>query len=269
VTLRAGACFTITDLLTYNWKEILRMAPNRNPNHSDRHRKDEFPLGANAPEEQEPQAEPEEETATREANSPGPEPTANGATTGPDPFAPASLRLPPEGTAALGVRKALLSVPVRKPAKEWFVRAHPAEDYRLQTQVIELKEDRETYLVAQSLWAALAAEATLRRKLLVTAINRQGTLFVWPLNLPQQDGRIDEWSRTALEALEMATREWVRLTADMALGAYDVHAAMASDSLPPPEWPTTPFREVLRIAFRQRYIDSPDHPVLRRLRGEV
>jgi hypothetical protein len=244
----------------------------------------DFPFGANAqdggadpqtlppadgpapsPPELEASSEQEEEAGAE----PPHDPSTNGAPAGPDPFDPAGLRLPPDGTAALGVKKALLSVPVRKPAKEWFVRVHPEEDYRLQTCVIELKEDRETYLVAPSLWPDLAAEPTLRRKLLVTAINRQGILFLWPLNLPQQDGRIDEWSRTALEALDMATKGWVRLTPNMALGAYDVHVATASDTLPPPEWPDIPFRNLLRIAFRQRFIDSPDHPVLRRLRGEV
>jgi hypothetical protein len=201
------------------------------------------------------------------ANATGPAPSTNGAPAGPDPFDPAALRLSQNGMAALGVKKALLSVPVRKPEKSWFVRAHPAEDYRLQTYVIDLKEDRETYLVAQALWEDLATEATLRPKLLATAISRQGVLFLWPLNLPRPDGRTDEWTRTALEALDMATKGWVRVSPNMALGAYDVHTANAS--LPDPEWPQMPFRELLRIAFRDRYIDKPDHPVLRRLRGEV
>src|SRR5262249_29523335 len=73
----------------------------------------------------------------------------------PDPFDPASLRLSQDYAADLGVKKALLTVPVRKPDKSWFVRVHPAEDYRLTTAVIELKEERETYLVAQTLWPEL------------------------------------------------------------------------------------------------------------------
>jgi hypothetical protein len=53
--------------------------------------------------------------------------------------------------ADLGVKKALITVPVRKPDKAWFFRVHPDEDRRLQTYVIELKEERETYLVAKPL----------------------------------------------------------------------------------------------------------------------
>jgi hypothetical protein len=186
---------------------------------------------------------------------------------GPDPFHPESLRLGEDFHATLGVKKALLSIPVRKPDKSWFVRVHPDPAYRLQTAVIELKEDRETYLVAHHLWPTLADEATFRAKLLATAINRQGTLFIWEANLPRQDGRVDEWTRTALEAVHCATTRWVRIAANMSLGAYDLFEAAAQ--LGEPDWPQTPFNELLRVAFKGRCIDNLDHPVLRRLRGEV
>jgi hypothetical protein len=66
------------------------------------------------------------------------------ATDAPDPFDPASLRLSGEVAAGLGVKKALLTVPVRKPDKSWFVRVHADPNYALETAVIELKEDGET-----------------------------------------------------------------------------------------------------------------------------
>src|SRR5215510_841665 len=55
---------------------------------------------------------------------------------GPDPFDPERLRLPQDFGAALGVKKALLTLPVRKPAKEWFIRVRPETAYHLQTFVI-------------------------------------------------------------------------------------------------------------------------------------
>ncbi len=94
--------------------------------------------------------------------------------TAPDPFDPAAFRLSGEFAGAVAVKKVLTAVPVRKPDKAWFVRAHPDEKYRLQTAVIELKEDRETYLVPQHLCPELAGESTLKPMLLVTAVNRQG-----------------------------------------------------------------------------------------------
>jgi hypothetical protein len=55
------------------------------------------------------------------------------------------------------------------------------------------------------------------------------------------------------------------LRASHAAGEYDI--AVAAAPLPEPEWPDLPFRELLRLAFREAHIDSADHPVVRRLRG--
>src|SRR5262245_54251364 len=185
----------------------------------------------------------------------------------PNPFDPASLRLSQDFAAGLGVKKALLTVPVRKPDKTWFVRVHPDEAYRLQTCVLELKEERETYLVAPALWPELAGEPTFSPRLLSTAVNRQGVLFLWPVRLPGPDGKLDEWNTSALEAVQIAQKEWVRVTANLSLGAYEVCKAIAD--LPEPKWPEQSLGELLPVAFKGRLIDSADHAVLRRLRGEV
>jgi hypothetical protein len=193
-----------------------------------------------------------------------PQPPAPGPT--PDLFADLSqLRLSQDFASSVGVKKALLTVPVRKPAKEWFIRCHP--DLRIETCVVELKEDREVYLVAPALWPELAAESTFGPRALYAAMNRQAVLFVWPIRLPGPDGKIDDWNRSALEAAAMAETRWVRVLSNMALGAYDVFEATAD--WPEPEWPDVPFNELLRVAFKGRVIDSLDHPVLRRLRGEA
>jgi hypothetical protein len=55
--------------------------------------------------------------------------------------------------------------------------------------------------------------------------------------------------------------------ANLALGSYEVHQALGN--LPDPEWPGMPLNDLLRVAFRDRLITTMDHPVLRRLRGEV
>ena len=184
----------------------------------------------------------------------------------PDLFADlGALRLSQDFGANLGVKKALLAVPVRKPPKEWFIRTNPA--LRLETCVLELKEDRETYLVAPALWPELAAESTFGPRALYAATSRQNVLFVWPIRLPGPDGKIDDWNRSALEAAAMAETQWVRVASNMALGAYDVFTASAD--WPEPDWPDLPFNEILRIAFKGRVIESLDHPTLKRLRGEA
>jgi hypothetical protein len=187
--------------------------------------------------------------------------------TAPNPFDPASLRLSQDFTADLGVKKALITVPVRKPDKAWFFRTHPDEAYRLQTYVIELKEERETYLVARPLWSELAGESTFSPRVIYTAMNRQGVLFLYPIRLPGPDGKIDDWSRSALEAAQRAMTKYIRVSANMALGAYDVFKATAD--LPGPQWPEEPFEELLKVGFKDRLIDSLEHPIIRKLRGEI
>jgi hypothetical protein len=59
----------------------------------------------------------------------------------------------------------------------------------------------------------------------------------------------------------------VRVVANMGLGAYEVYEA--SGDLPDPSWPELSFPEILKVAFKGRYITEVEHPVIRRLRGEV
>lgn len=199
--------------------------------------------------------------------NPTPAPPPPPTTEAPDPFDPDALRLPQDFAGAVGVKKLLITLPVRKPSKEWFVRTHPDPAYRLQTAVLELKEDQETYLVAAPLREALAGESTFSPRLLVLAANRQGVLFVWPLKLPDPDGRSNPWHQSALEAEARARTQWVRVSANMAAGAYDVAVAPMHGA--EPTWPEMSMAELLRIAFRDRLIDRYDHPVLMRLRGEA
>ena len=239
---------------------------------------DESARPAPSPSATPPATTPNPETTPPETTAPSPDvaphaaaapnPATTSPNAAPDPFDPASLRLAQDFAASVGVKKALLTVPHRRPENSWFVRVHLDPAFRLQTCVIKLKEDREeTYLVAQSLWPELAAEPKFKPQLLVTAINRQNVVFLWEANLPRPDGRADEWSRSALEAIDMATKEWVRVKANMGLGAYEVDVALGD--LGDPTWPDLPFKELLRISFRDHYITDRSHPVLRRLRGEV
>ena len=77
---------------------------------------------------------------------------------GDDPFNLNKLRLSQDFDANLGVKKALLTVPVRKPNRQEFIRVHPGEDWRLATMILELKEKGETFLVDQNLWGDLQQE---------------------------------------------------------------------------------------------------------------
>jgi hypothetical protein len=192
--------------------------------------------------------------------------SVNGAQPTPsDPFSDLdALRLDQDFAAALG-KRVLTTVPVRKPGKQDFIRVHESEAYRIETCLLELKDDREFYVVAPALWPDLANELTPR--VLFTCVNRQGVVFLWPVRRPDSTGRLDSWSSSALTACAAARAGWVRVSANMSLGGYDVFAA--SGELSQPEWPAMSFQDLLRLAFHGRFINNHDHAVLRRLRGEL
>ena len=101
--------------------------------------------------------------------------------TPPDPFNPAALRLDPSYAETVGVRRHLTTVPVRKPNRQEFFRVHSDPSYRLSpAAIVELKEDRETYLITPPIAQQLPDEFVVAS--LLTAINRQGVLFILALS---------------------------------------------------------------------------------------
>ena len=162
--------------------------------------------------------------------------------------------------------EALTTVPVRKPARQDFVRVHPDPDYRLSPiGLIEMKDEREHYLVTPTIAPDLVGEMAVFT--VFTAINRQGVVHLWPVRIAGADGKLLSWHRSAADAAELAMRKWIRITANLSLGAYEIFEASAN--IPDPIWPELPFAELLKIAFRDRIVDRPDHPVIQQLRGAI
>lgn len=175
------------------------------------------------------------------------------------------LKLPQNYASMAGAEKLVTRIPVRKPNKQEFIRVNPDEKYQITTGVIEEKVERETYLVDPSMLDELIGEWVPVR--IVTAISRQGVLILWPLKLPDENGRSNPWHEAAIEAAGIAETAWIRLAANMSLGAYEVFKAIGD--LPKPEWPEISFEEMIKIAFKNYYIDKTDHPLVKRLRGQI
>ncbi len=192
-------------------------------------------------------------------------PEDDGQKSKPNPFDPARLRLSQRFSKGADVQRAIVTVPVRKPNPQEFFRVHPDEAWRLETALIEIKADREMYLVDPGIWPLFPNECKPRT--LYTTIDRRNVVTLWPVRLPDEKGRLDDWNRSAHEAAQLAMQKWVRLSANQSLGAYDID--IASGVFPDPVWPDITFQELLKIAFKGRLIEDLDHPVLRRLRGEI
>ena len=70
---------------------------------------------------------------------------------------------------------------------------------------------------------------------------------------------------SAATAVQQAMARWIRVKANMSLRAYEIF--QAESAIPDQVWPDLSFAEITRIAFKDRMITSPDHPVIKRLRG--
>lgn len=178
-----------------------------------------------------------------------------------------AIRLEPAQNADMVIQQKTVSVPVRKPTKEEWVRVRPGIDYNIRVGIIELRVEMEMYLVAPNIVPSLATETTFTQRLLFSTITRQGTFFLWPVRLPDFEGRHDSWNKSALDAAKCAQEKWCRVTPNMALGAYDVKTITAR--VADPTWPEESFQELVSIAFRDKVITTTDHPVLQRLRGDI
>lgn len=182
-----------------------------------------------------------------------------------NPFDPANLRLSQDFAGDMSVKRVHTVIPCRKPHRQEWVRVHEGEDYRLETFVYEDKTNKEFYLVDPSILPNVVGEVS--RVCLFFAITRQGNPFLWQVKLPGEDGRTNSWNDSALEAARLAMAQWVRIAANMSGGYYDT--SVTQSPLSDPTWPDLSMAELLEKCFRDRFLKSVDHPVLKQLRGEL
>jgi hypothetical protein len=85
------------------------------------------------------------ETREPDARAPESKPAAA------DPFSPENLKLSQSFIETAGVKKLTTTVPVRKPSAQDFVRARHEPQFRENFPIIELKDEREEYIVVADL----------------------------------------------------------------------------------------------------------------------
>jgi hypothetical protein len=155
----------------------------------------------------------------------------------------------------------LVRIPVCKPKKKWFVRAHPT--LRQDAWLIEDEENHEQYYVLPPMHAELADYC--RGFTLIPAVNRQGVHFLWTVPAPDPNGRNNDWNTSHRAAVEAARKKWVQMISDQTIGAYRVKVAKAAYA--EPEWRPESLVELLDVAFKDRIIRDRHHPVAKQLLG--
>ena len=176
-----------------------------------------------------------------------------------------SLRLPANYGATLGVKKLLNKVLVGKLKKHQFFRTHISDEMTFPAMILENKEARESYVVVPEV--AQEISELVRPVMLHAAIDRQNNVSLIPVQLPGEDGTRNPWHESLAQAVEHAKLKWLRITANMHAGGYDVYEA--EGELPEPEWPAHDIDALVQVAFRGKIITSLDHPVVQSLLGKI
>ena len=173
-----------------------------------------------------------------------------------------AIRLSQNYPEISGVKKLLTTVTVRKPNKMLFFRTHI--EHRIDVMILKYGERDDHYVVIPELQDAVDSLAKPHR--LVLAVDSNALPFIWPLAIPDEDSPLP-WHTTAMDADALAKDCWVRIQANRSLGAYEI--IHSKKKLSEPIWPEATWPKLMEIAFKQKIIDSHEHIVLQKLRGEL
>ncbi len=177
-----------------------------------------------------------------------------------------SMRLDTDYTKLAATTREQSSIPTEKPGKHDFFRVHPHN--MMDASVLQNEADGFCYIVSPGV--AVMLEGNLAKpKTLYLWMNRAGTYGIWPCGLPLDDGTDYPAWQSAHAVCQTAMQRWLRIAWNKSANGYDMIFVSDNVRVPEPAWPTASLSEILGKAFKGRIITDLDHPVLRRLRGEV
>jgi hypothetical protein len=152
-------------------------------------------------------------------------------------------------------------IPVRKPSKMQFVRAHSSPDYHINDMpTITDEKTGEIYLISSELDLPVDVANKVDMLSLATAITADGSLFLWFYK-----NTTNSWHESARIAIREATQRWVRVSSDKSSNGYLLEFPLVDP--PAPVWPELTFTHILEKAFGSRFIESLNHPLVQKLRG--
>jgi hypothetical protein len=161
-----------------------------------------------------------------------------------------------EGDAS---EEVLASIPVRRPSRKDFIRAHP--EYQFTAYVYEDDKAGETYYVAPSMRALLIEETVAKKVVLVPYQNRRGTLFFWAITTTDRG----DWHSSAMKIVHEARSKWVRIRSDQERACYIW--AVAKRIYEEPQWPDKGLSELL--ISRSPAVTSTDRTTKRSTRSSM
>lgn len=186
-------------------------------------------------------------------------------------FDPKNFRKPQDPRLLRGPEQPLLGgfpvvIEARKPRKEEFVRVHSNPAYQAVLPLLvpgQPKKRREDnlYFLHPNLAIPSDLEHFVHDHLVAAAITSEGVPFLYTLKCSDT-----EWYDSGVEAMRQATDHWVHVIPHQAESRYVTVRAIAE--LGEPRFPDLPLSVYFERAFSKHVIDSLEHPVVRKLRGD-
>jgi hypothetical protein len=182
-----------------------------------------------------------------------------------DPFDPMNLGISTDYARAINMQASTKPFELRKPNDQEYVRVSQREDYRITVASISDKQDmNRVYIVAGGLLDEVKTKypRAVHAVQLVLAQALAGAAFLWPVPLAEDRG--GKWNSSHRAACDQAKYRWTNMAAGR--GEYEIKSV---DNPKEIDWNSfPPMREILRQAASERLIESMDHSLLKKLRGE-
>ena len=158
----------------------------------------------------------------------------------------------------------LVSVRVGRPPKDTFLRCHPSLVITL--YLYKEEETGESYMLPPNLAEVAQQDQVFKKRDLRLAVTIQGAVFLWETAMRGEETNANQWILSMWNAQGIAQDKWIRVVSNRQNASYDVK--VSESDLGDPVYPEEQFDEILRVAFRNKVIETLDHPILKKLRGE-
>jgi hypothetical protein len=124
--------------------------------------------------------------------------------------------------------------------------------------------NRDPYIVSPAIAKIkMGEEDVLRPVLLVRYVTMAGDEGLWPVKLDPPDGKSNTWNQSALNILKLVSEVsgggWVRIVA--LKNHYRHQLSKKTWKTTPPKFSQRTYDELVSIRFKDRMIDSLEHPV--------
>ena len=183
-----------------------------------------------------------------------------------DEFSPANLRVLNTIDLRDLVKTELVELSARKPKKDEWFRVHP--EYQQQGGILDIDSENRVFWVSKKIQAQVMHDPCFSFRLCVLCVTHLGVPFIWPVKTDVESGGTgNKWVVIPFAAMTQAKEKWTRLYWSQERREHIVDSSIYTDE---PKFPKDKsFPELLKLAFRDAVVSTPDHPAILSLKGKA